>query len=100
MEKMTVDEFWDKVSSIATRHFGSAWSEYCNTEKVGARSFRVSAYHKWGTAYCDYSWRKDNFFCDLYNAGATGIKGKVEWNRVDVLFDMKKSLIKKEENNA
>lgn len=71
----------------------TAWAKYIKCGKLGGKKqFYLSASHSWGTAYCDWSHDKNKLFNALKSVGAVNISGKVQWNYVDVYFDMRKDL--------
>ena len=59
------------------------------------RNYGLHAYHSWGSAYCDWDGRKPELVRMLRECGATNIVGTVKWNRVEMYFDLKKSVEKK-----
>ena len=61
------------------------------------RNYGLHAYHHWGSAYCDWEGCrcKPELISMLRANGATNIVGTVKWNRVELYFDLKKSVDKK-----
>lgn len=92
-------EFEKKCNRIAEEVL-SAWANnvYCHYDgsAFSKRDFILQAHHSWGTAYCnwdDYDVKR-TLFEKLRAAGASNIIGYVKWNRVDLAFDIKKSVLK------
>ena len=93
-------EVADKIQRNAERIL-TAWLDYVVVNYCGddaKRKYALHAYHKWGTAYCDWKSTGVEFELKqmLKECGATYISGKVTWNRVDIYFNLKKSLEKAE----
>jgi hypothetical protein len=67
----------------------------CYYEKPAyKRNYGLHAYHSWGSAYCDWEGAKPELVNMLRENGATNIVGTVKWNRVELYFDLKKSVDK------
>ena len=99
---MTDDEFAklcrDKCSNYLTcwADYVKCWREYDEYRK---KDFELTAYHKWGSVYCDWTGARGELFRILKECGATNISGKVTWNRVDLIFNMKKRLRDKDQKD-
>lgn len=98
---MTEEEFAKKCRDAAYRYL-TAWSDYVrcyhDTSPYRKKEFVLTAYHRWGSAYCDWEGGRSDLFRILRECGATNISGYVKWNRVEIIFNMKKRL-KKEDNH-
>ena len=92
--KIIANKIESRASSILT-----CWAEYvqvCYYEKpYYKRNYGLHAYHHWGSAYCDWEYHKSELVAMLRECGATNIVGTCKWNRVEMYFDLKKSVDKK-----
>lgn len=76
----------------------TVWARYVNVRYDDSpyrrykQPYVLTAEHSWGTAYCDWSWKKNNLIEMLKSNGATKIRAKVKWNFVLIEFDLKKKL--------
>lgn len=93
--------FQEKCEKIA-RDVLTIWSDdvrcFYDGSPYSKRDFVIKASHNWGSSYCDWeaTYAKSKLFEKLREAGATNIIGYVKWNRVDIAFDIKKSVLKEE----
>lgn len=99
---MTDEEFAKKCRDAAYKEL-TCWSDYVSCwrsyDEWRKKDFELTAYHKWGTAYCSWEGRRNKLIQILKECGATNISGKVTWNRVDLIFNMKKRLRDKDQKD-
>lgn len=99
---MTEYEFAKKCEDVAYDVL-TAWTTeltcYYDESPYRKKEFVLEAYHHWGSAYCDWdgTCKRSKLFQALRECGATNISGKVTWNRVEIIFNMKKRLKNKVE---
>lgn len=100
MSKMvgSCPEFEKKCSNIAHDVLSAGTNNiYCQYEgsTCSKRDFALRARRSLGYTYHDWDeFTKEELIKKLREAGATNIIGYVKWNRVDLAFDIKKSVLK------
>lgn len=94
-----IPEFTKACEAAAYSILGGPWIGklhcYYDGGPHSKRDFALKAAHSWGTAYLEWTADiKDELYDALRKLGATNIIGKVDWNYVDIAFDISAKALK------
>lgn len=98
----SIPNFEEKCLRVA-ENFCTSWADkircYYDGSEYSKRDFVLRANHSWGTAYCDWSYKKNELKNALKEIGAINIIGKIEYNYIDIAFDINPKKIKEYKEN-